>query len=46
MRPDSPWWISFAASSSMCARWMRTVGPSGTASDPFDASGMSYWLIW
>ncbi len=41
MRPDSPRWIVFAASSSRWARWMR-MPPSR----PFTASGWSYWLIW
>ena len=41
MRPDSPTWIIFAASSSRWTRWMRTP-----ASVPALASGMSYWLIW
>ena len=46
MRPDSPWWISLAASSSRWARWMRTEGPDGTSRCPPEARGMSYWLIW
>ena len=41
MRPELPACVSFAASSSMCTRWMRT-----SPSRPFRASGMSYWLIW
>ena len=41
MRPDSPTWTIFAASSSRWARWMRT-----SPSLPLLASGMSYWLIW
>ena len=43
MRPDEPAWISFAASSSMCTRWMRT---SPRRPSQRGASGMSYWLIW
>ena len=42
-------WMSFAVSSSRCARVMPTVnGPSlvETVNDPRDASGRSYWLIW
>ena len=41
IRPDSPTWIIFAASSSRWARWMRT-----SPSRPPAAIGMSYWLIW
>ena len=41
MRPESPTWIVFAASSSRWARWMR-ISPRR----PLLASGMSYWLIW
>ncbi len=41
IRPDSPTWMSFAASSSRWTRWMRT-----SPRRPFRASGMSYWLIW
>ena len=41
MRPDEPAWISLAASSSMCTRWMRT-----SPRWPCRPSGMSYWLIW
>ena len=37
IRPDSLSWISFAASSSRCTRWMRT-----SPRRPFVASGMSY----
>ncbi len=39
--PDSPTWISFAASSSRCTRWIPT-----SPSRPPRASGTSYWLIW
>ena len=42
-------WTSFAVSSSRCARVMpMRTGPSevSTVSDPFEASGRSYWLIW
>ena len=41
IRPDSPTWIIFAASSSRWTRWMRT-----SPSLPPVASGESYWLIW
>ena len=41
IRPDSETWISFAASSSRCTRWIRT-----SPRRPPVASGMSYWLIW
>ena len=41
IRPELPSWISLAASSSMCTRWMRT-----SPRWPAVASGMSYWLIW
>ncbi len=41
IRPDSPTCVSFAASSSRCARWMRT-----SPSRPPEQIGMSYWLIW
>ena len=41
MRPDSPRWISFAASSS---RWMRCSRTS--PSRPPLHNGMSYWEIW
>ena len=41
IRPDSPTWIIFAASSSRWARWMRT-----SPSRPAPQIGMSYWLIW
>ena len=41
IRPDSPTWLSLAASSSRCARWMRT-----SPSLPLTAIGSSYWLIW
>jgi hypothetical protein len=42
-------WISFAVSSSRCARVIPIVtGPLdvSTASRPLDARGRSYWLIW
>ena len=41
IRPDSPTWVSLAASSSRCARWTRT-----SPSLPLTAIGWSYWLIW
>ncbi len=41
IRPEEPTWISFAASSSRWARWMRT-----SPSRPLTARGSSYWLIW
>jgi len=41
MRPDSPTWLSLAASSSRWARWIRT-----SPSFPLTARGSSYWLIW
>ena len=50
LRPSEPVeWMSFAVSSSRCARVMPIVnGPSdvSTVSRPVDASGRSYWLIW
>ena len=41
MRPLSPRWVSFAASSSRCTRWMRT-----SPRFPPRHSGSSYWEIW
>ena len=41
MRPLAPTWISLAASSSRCTRWMRT-----SPSCPPRHSGSSYWEIW
>ncbi len=41
IRPEAETWISFAASSSRCTRWIRT-----SPRCPLRASGMSYWLIW
>ena len=41
IRPEAPACTSFAASSSMCTRWMRT-----SPRCPARASGKSYWLIW
>ena len=41
IRPDSPTWTIFAASSSRWARWIRT-----SPSRPPEQIGMSYWLIW
>ena len=41
IRPLAPTWVSFAASSSRCTRWMRT-----SPSRPPRHSGSSYWLIW
>ncbi len=41
MRPLAPTWISLAASSSRCTRWMRT-----SPRRPPRHSGSSYWEIW
>ncbi len=41
MRPLSPTWTSFAASSSRWTRWIRT-----SPSAPPRHRGSSYWLIW
>ena len=41
MRPLAPAWMSFAASSSRCTRWMRT-----SPRCPPRHRGSSYWLIW
>ena len=41
IRPLAPTWISFAASSSRCTRWIRT-----SPSRPPRHSGSSYWEIW